>query len=78
MAIAIKLVMGVCILSDAPWLWDHRECWTNYPDQPLLPNVHFYYMYAGGYYLSIIMTLLVDVKRSDYYEMIVHHYAGSL
>ena len=70
--------MGVCILAGAPWLRDHRECWTDYPDQPLSPRVHAYYMYAGGYYLSIIMTLLVDVKRSDYCEMIVHHYAGSL
>jgi len=74
--IGIKLIMGAIILSDAPWLWDNSECWTAYPDQSLWPSVHIYYMYSGGYYLSIILTLLVDVKRSDYYEMIVHHYAA--
>ncbi|XP_059725656.1 ceramide synthase 4-like isoform X6 [Haemorhous mexicanus] len=29
----ISFFTGLAVLYDKPWLWDHRECWTGYPQQ---------------------------------------------
>ncbi|XP_053155831.1 ceramide synthase 4-like isoform X3 [Hemicordylus capensis] len=64
---------GLATLYDKPWFWDHRECWTGYPQQPLLYSTFGYYMLELSFYCSLVITLPFDVKRKDFYEQIVHH-----
>ncbi|XP_053905834.1 ceramide synthase 4-like isoform X2 [Cuculus canorus] len=71
----IAFFTGLAVLSDKPWLWDHRECWTGYPQQPLLPSVFWYYLLELSFYCSLVFTLPFDVKRKDFKEQIIHHAA---
>ncbi|XP_048352544.1 ceramide synthase 4 [Sphaerodactylus townsendi] len=66
---------GLAVLYDKSWFWDHRECWTGYPQQPLVPSIFAYYMLQLSFYFSLVITLPFDVKRKDFKEQIVHHAA---
>ncbi|XP_063002964.1 ceramide synthase 4 isoform X2 [Elgaria multicarinata webbii] len=65
--------MGLAVLYDKPWFWDHRECWVGYPQQPLLPSIFAYYMLELSFYWSLVFTLPFDIKRKDFHEQILHH-----
>ncbi|NXX43732.1 CERS4 synthase, partial [Tricholaema leucomelas] len=71
----ISFFTGLAVLHDKPWFWDHRECWTGYPQQPLQPSLFWYYMLELSFYWSLVFTLPFDVKRKDFKEQIVHHAA---
>ncbi|CAK8691204.1 unnamed protein product [Clavelina lepadiformis] len=71
----IAFSFGVGILLQSPWLWDNLHCFSNYPFQSLWPSVFYYYILEGGFYISLVFTLLRDVRRKDFVEQIVHHLA---
>ncbi|XP_040181498.1 ceramide synthase 4-like [Rana temporaria] len=71
----ISFLTGVSVLIDKPWFWDQREFWTDYPYQPLVSSLYWYYMLQLGFYSSMLMTLAFDVKRKDLKEQTVHHFA---
>jgi len=67
---------GMSILLQAPWFYDTLECWLdNYPHQSMWTSVYYYYMIEGGFYFSLLLTLMKDVKRKDFGEQIIHHLA---
>ncbi|KAM8986749.1 ceramide synthase 4 [Ara ararauna] len=70
-----SFITGLAVLYDKPWLWDHRECWTGYPQQPLQSSLFWYYLLELSFYWSLVFTLPFDVKRKDFKEQIVHHAA---
>ncbi|KAE8631314.1 hypothetical protein XENTR_v10001148 [Xenopus tropicalis] len=71
----ISFLTGLVLLNDKPWLWDQREFWTDYPYQPLISSLYWYYIMELGFYSSLLLTISFDVKRKDLKEQIVHHLA---
>ncbi|XP_077187826.1 ceramide synthase 4 isoform X2 [Paroedura picta] len=71
----ISFFTGLAIMYNKPWLWDPRECWTEYPQQPLVPSIYFYYIMQLTFYCSLAITLPFDVKRKDHEMQIIHHVA---
>ncbi|XP_075467771.1 ceramide synthase 4 isoform X1 [Ascaphus truei] len=70
-----SFITGLTVLYDKPWLWNQREFWTEYPYQPLILSLYWYYMLQLGFYWSLLLTVAFDVKRKDLKEQIVHHFA---
>ena len=64
---------GMCILIQAPWFWDNRYCWIDFPRHPLWPSLYSYYMIEGAYYIALLLCLGTDVKRKDRKMMMIHH-----
>uniref|UniRef100_A0A8C5LMZ2 TLC domain-containing protein n=1 Tax=Leptobrachium leishanense TaxID=445787 RepID=A0A8C5LMZ2_9ANUR len=71
----IALLTGIAVLKDKPWLWNQKEFWTNYPQQPLVSSLYWYYILELGFYCSLLLTLAFDVKRKDLKEQVIHHFA---
>uniref|UniRef100_A0A673C0Q0 Ceramide synthase 2-like n=2 Tax=Sphaeramia orbicularis TaxID=375764 RepID=A0A673C0Q0_9TELE len=66
---------GLTCLIDRPWFWDLRECWRQYPIQPMERAHYWYYMLELGFYGSLLLRISVDIKRKDFKEQVVHHLA---
>uniref|UniRef100_A0A8C9V798 Ceramide synthase 6 n=1 Tax=Scleropages formosus TaxID=113540 RepID=A0A8C9V798_SCLFO len=60
---------------ETPWLWNTRECWYNYPYQPLTADLHYYYIVELSFYLSLLFSQFTDIRRKDFLIMFVHHLA---
>ncbi|KAJ7415592.1 hypothetical protein WISP_77991 [Willisornis vidua] len=59
--------------NSTPWLWNTRQCWNGYPYQPLMPDLHYYYMVELSFYWSLMFSQFIDVKRKDFGIMFTHH-----
>ncbi|NXI44290.1 CERS6 synthase, partial [Galbula dea] len=64
---------GVRFLKKTPWLWNTRQCWNGYPYQPLLPDLHYYYLVELSFYWSLMFSQFIDIKRKDFGIMFAHH-----
>uniref|UniRef100_A0A8D0FVG6 Ceramide synthase 6 n=1 Tax=Strix occidentalis caurina TaxID=311401 RepID=A0A8D0FVG6_STROC len=60
-------------LSQTPWLWNTRQCWNGYPYQPLMPDLHYYYIVELSFYWSLMFSQFIDIKRKDFGIMFTHH-----
>lgn len=69
---------GFSMLVKAPWLWDTSKCWDGYPRQGVWDTVYYYYMLEGGFYVSLLYSIVGDVKRKDFWEQLIHHAATIL
>jgi hypothetical protein len=48
---------------------------SGYPLQEIPVSVYWYYMFELGLYIHLGLYQFVDTKRSDFWEMFVHHLA---
>ena len=65
--------IGIIILWDKPWLWEFKQVWNNYPHHSVSDGIWWYYMTGLGFYLSLTVSQLYDIKRKDFWQMFVHH-----
>ncbi|KAM4708172.1 ceramide synthase 4 isoform 1-T2 [Discoglossus pictus] len=72
----IAFIVGFAVLKDKPWLWDQHEFWTDYPHQPLIQSLYWYYLLELGFYWSLLLTIAFDVKRKDLKEQVIHHFSA--
>nr|XP_020471842.1 ceramide synthase 2-like [Monopterus albus] len=59
----VAFVAGLACLIDRPWFWDRRECWRQYPEQPMERAHYWYYMLELSFYNSLLLRIFVDIKR---------------
>ncbi|XP_028644125.1 ceramide synthase 5 isoform X2 [Grammomys surdaster] len=64
---------GIRFLWSMPWFWDTRQCWYNYPYQPLSRELYYYYLTQLAFYWSLMFSQFIDVKRKDFLVMFIHH-----
>lgn len=58
---------GVRFLKKTPWLWNTKECWYNYPYQPLTVDIHYYYILELSFYLSLLFYQFTDIRRKFFH-----------
>ncbi|XP_070696182.1 ceramide synthase 5-like [Pempheris klunzingeri] len=71
-------IYALCHLWGSPWMWDTRQCWYNYPFQPMSPGQYNYYVAELAFYWSLMFSQFTDIKRKDFIIMLVHHLATIL
>ncbi|XP_048346457.1 ceramide synthase 5 isoform X2 [Sphaerodactylus townsendi] len=67
---------GLRFLWSSPWFWDTRQCWYNYPFQPITSGLRYYYIIQLAFYVSLMFSQFTDVRRKDFLLMFVHHLAA--
>lgn len=75
---SLMLCYGSWCLWDKPWLWDIRYCWYDYPFHPMPSDIWCYYMMELSFYWSLSICQFFDVRRKDFWEMMIHHNATIL
>ncbi|MED6277001.1 Ceramide synthase 5 [Characodon lateralis] len=71
----VIFIYAICHLWVSPWTWDTRQCWYNYPFQPLSPGQYNHYVAELAFYWSLMVSQFTDIKRKDFMIMLVHHLA---
>ncbi|XP_076847397.1 ceramide synthase 2 isoform X2 [Brachyhypopomus gauderio] len=66
---------GLASLIDTPWFWDQTECWRGYPQQPVERVHYWYYLTELSFYWSLLLCVSMDIKRKDFKQQMVHHFA---
>ncbi|XP_039273043.2 ceramide synthase 5-like [Styela clava] len=66
---------GFGFLWKAPWLWDHAQCWIGFPHQNLDKATYIYYIAEASFYTSLLLSIMKDVRRKDFFEQLIHHIA---
>ncbi|XP_064614459.1 ceramide synthase 2-like [Liolophura sinensis] len=69
----ISSICGAIFMWDNPWLWETKKCWEDWPNHPVSEAAYWYYILEMGFYFSLLFTFLMDSKRKDFYEMMLHH-----
>eukprot|EP00871_Galdieria_phlegrea_P002016 jgi/Galph1/2815/GphlegSOOS_G1474.1 len=73
----ISFWFGVLVIARERWTIDLREAiiqefWTPFP-APMSNLFRSYYLMEAGYYCGSLLFLMVDTRRSDFLEFVVHH-----
>jgi ceramide synthetase len=75
-------LIGLAVVPNQAWVWPSNFWWTH-PDGRVLMNdpimmddaLKCYYLLYGTRYAQAILSVLLEHKRKDFLEMIVHHVA---
>ena len=61
------------VLARTRWMWDSDSCWAAFPNIKVSKAVYWYYMLEFGTFGHEMLALFVEVKRSDFWAMFIHH-----
>ncbi|CAI4228143.1 unnamed protein product [Auanema sp. JU1783] len=71
----MAFIYGCIVLWDKSWLWDVKECWIGYPFHPVPNSIWWYYTIETSFYYSLLIaSAFIDVRRSDFWQLIIHHF----
>ncbi|XP_064647650.1 ceramide synthase 5-like isoform X4 [Lineus longissimus] len=68
-------IYGTVILWNKRYFAETLHCWIGWPHQHVSSDLYWYYMIELGFYVALAFSLMTDVRRKDFYEMIIHHIA---
>ncbi|XP_074140091.1 ceramide synthase 4-like [Sminthopsis crassicaudata] len=67
---------GFFVFCKKNWISQPISLLIGYPKQPLEPALYWWYVMELGFYFSLLLTLSFDVKRKDFKEQVIHHFAA--
>lgn len=70
------LTIGLYAVSDEPWLQDTSFFWKDWPQQVFSQQLLFLYrIYFATCASDLLMLVLWDTRRNDFWAMLIHHVA---
>jgi hypothetical protein len=70
---ALWTYLFICIVNE-PWFYDMKLVWENPPFlTPMADQYHWIYIMQDGLYFHFLVFQFLDTKRSDFWEMFLHH-----
>ena len=55
------------------WVKNPQAVWESFPYHNFTKKAYYFYMIQMGFYGSLFITVLTDVRRKDFWEQIAHH-----
>jgi len=75
----ITWTWGTQVVLSQDFFWNTNLCWVGWPNIPMTESYKWFYMTQLSFYISSIIThVTIEVRRSDYTVMLVHHVAAVL
>lgn len=61
------------------FFWNTRLCWEGWPNIPMSESFRWLYLTQLSFYLhSFFAHITIEVRRSDYWQMFIHHIVASV
>jgi len=68
--------VGLGFVYTCDWFPETANCWRNYPNIPISTGLWLFTLYQLGFYWhSLYAHFVYEVKRSDYWPLLLHHIA---
>ncbi|XP_060079295.1 ceramide synthase 5-like [Ylistrum balloti] len=74
----VSFCCALYILWDKKYFWDLKHCWINNGRHHVTNDIYWYYTIEMGFYWHCLVTLMTDTKRTDFPEMVIHHFVTIL
>lgn len=69
----IIFIFGFRIVWSSPWISDTKKCWYGYPYERVTFQIYSYYIMELSFYLCLLFSQFIDIKRKDFLVMFIHH-----
>jgi hypothetical protein len=67
---------GLYLVWEGDYFPNTANCWIGHPNIPISPALRFYTLYQLGFYWhSLYAHFVYEVKRSDFWPLLLHHVA---
>ncbi|KAI1100462.1 longevity assurance proteins LAG1/LAC1 [Jackrogersella minutella] len=67
--------LGMYIYTNSSYYLNMEELWTDWPQRELSGLVKGYILAQWSYWIQQLIVVNIEVRRKDYWQMIVHHFA---
>ncbi|RYP73784.1 hypothetical protein DL770_007710 [Monosporascus sp. CRB-9-2] len=65
--------LGMYLYCKSPYYLNMKELWTNWPQRELDGLMKGYILAQWAYWVQQVISVNIEARRKDYWEMIVHH-----
>ncbi|KAJ8600724.1 hypothetical protein CTAYLR_003946 [Chrysophaeum taylorii] len=68
--------LGTVIVPAQPWIWPSKHWWINFSSGEhslMRDDLRCYYVLYGARYVQGVVSVLLEFRRKDFAEMVVHH-----
>jgi len=70
----IMWIWGLILVYHCDWFPETKNCWKGFPNFEMSYWFWLYYIYQLAFYWHTLYAhLVIEVKRSDYWALLVHH-----
>jgi ceramide synthetase len=69
-------VIGVLLVPRQPWIWPSSNWWMGFAEGKhdlIRADLRCYYLLYGSRYLQGLISIFLEHKRKDFWEMFLHH-----